>query len=145
MSERISIFAPAKINLFLAITGQRPDGFHNLVSVAAPLDFGDILEFEPADGFMLTCDDAAVPTDGTNLVLKAATAFASAAELKGHPVKGTKILLKKRIPMGAGLGGGSSDAVATLRALNRLTSHPLAAETLTTIAAQLGSDCPLFL
>lgn len=139
----ISIFAPAKLNLFLAVTGRRPDGFHDLVSIAAPLDFGDTLHAEPAAEFSLDCNDREVPCDETNLVLKAARAFAAATAWRG----GAKFFLEKRIPMGAGLGGGSSDAVAALRALNQIAGpeQALGPEALAAIAAQLGSDCPLFL
>jgi 4-diphosphocytidyl-2-C-methyl-D-erythritol kinase len=133
--------APAKLNLFLAITGKRPDGFHDLVSVAAPLAWGDTLRVAPADEFSLTCDDPGVPTDETNLVLKAAQAFRAATAWRG----GAKFFLEKRIPMGAGLGGGSSDGVSALRALNELAGAPLAPPALAALAAQLGSDCALFL
>ncbi len=136
-----AIFAPAKINLFLAVTGRRVDGFHDLVSVATPLDFGDTLRIEPAAGFSLACDDPEVPRDEANLVLKAARLFAAETTWSG----GAKFFLEKRIPMGAGLGGGSSDAVAALRGLNRLAGAPLDAARLASLAAQLGSDCPLFL
>lgn len=138
----LTLFAPAKLNLFLAVTGRRPDGFHDLVSVAAPLDFGDTLHVEPMPGgFTLECDDEAVPRDESNLVLKAARAFAAATGWSG----GARFILEKRIPMGAGLGGGSSDGVAALRALSALAGEPLAAPAIAAIAAQLGSDCPLFL
>jgi 4-diphosphocytidyl-2-C-methyl-D-erythritol kinase len=137
----VSIFAPAKLNLFLAITGRRPDGFHDLVSVAAQLDFGDTLRAEPAEAFSLTSDDPELAVDATNLVLKAAMAFAAATK---SPVR-AKFFLGKRIPTGAGLGGGSSDAVAALRALNQLAGRPLGPAALAVVAAQLGSDCPLFL
>ena len=141
--EPISIFAPAKLNLFLAVTGRRADGFHDLVSVVAPLDFGDTLRAEPAGATSLVCDDAEVPGDESNLVLKAARAFARAAKWDG----GVKFTLEKRIPIGAGLGGGSSDAVAALRALNRMVGpkRALPASVLSSLAAELGSDCPLFL
>ncbi len=137
----ISIFAPAKLNLFLAITGRRADGFHDLVSVVAPVEFGDTLMAEPAAGFSLTCDDPAVPCDETNLVLRAARIFAAASGWRG----GARFHLVKRIPMGAGLGGGSSDGVAALHALNALADAPLAPAALGRAAAQLGSDCALFL
>ncbi|MDO8538950.1 MAG: 4-(cytidine 5'-diphospho)-2-C-methyl-D-erythritol kinase [Opitutaceae bacterium] len=140
----ISIFAPAKLNLSLAITGRRPDGFHDLVSVVAPLDFGDVLHVEAADGLKLTCDTPGVPTDGSNLVLKAATTFFQATAGAGA-VRGAKFRLEKKIPVGAGLGGGSSDAVAALRGLNALAGHLLSLARLTEMAARLGSDCPLFL
>lgn len=142
----LSFFAPAKINLFLAITGRRPDGYHNLVSVVAPLAWGDTLSVEPAkEGWSLECDVADVPVDETNLVLKAARAFARATGEAGGTGGGARFRLVKRIPMGAGLGGGSSDAVAALRALNALARQPLGAERLAELAAGLGSDCPMFL
>ena len=139
----ITVFAPAKLNLFLAVTGRRPDGFHDLVSVVAPLTFGDTLKVAAADGFSLSCTDPEVPIDESNLVLRAARAFAAATRWPG----GAAFHLEKRIPMGAGLGGGSSDAVAALRALQALAgpAHALAPEPLAELAAQLGSDCPLFL
>ena len=142
-----TIFAPAKLNLFLAITGRRPDGFHDLVSVVAPLTFGDTLTAE-IDGlaraeprFTLTCSDPEVPVDGSNLVLKAAHAFAAATGWQGS----ARFHLEKHIPMGAGLGGGSSNGAAALRLLNRLNREPLGQPRLLEIAASLGSDCPLFL
>lgn len=138
-----SIFAPAKLNLFLAVTGRRADGFHDLVSVAAPLAFGDTLRVErgmPGE-FTLACDEAEVPVDESNLVLKAARAFVAATGWKG----GAKFFLEKRVPMGAGLGGGSSDGVAALRALSALTAEPISPEAMARMAAGLGSDCALFL
>ncbi|MDI1250777.1 MAG: 4-(cytidine 5'-diphospho)-2-C-methyl-D-erythritol kinase [Lacunisphaera sp.] len=142
----ITEFSPAKINLFLAVTGRRTDGYHDLVSVAAPLDFGDQLEAgseAPGAGgqFSLACDVPAVPRDGSNLILKAAQAFAAAT---GHSGR-VHFQLTKRIPLGAGLGGGSSNAVAALRALNRLAGEPLGEAALAGLAAGLGSDCALFL
>lgn len=142
----VSLFSPAKLNLFLAVTGRRADGFHDLVSVAAPLDFGDRLEARSrAHGagsqFTLTCDQPEVPVDGSNLVLKAAAAFVAATGWPG----GVDFALTKRIPMGAGLGGGSSNAVAALRALNQLSGGALAEEKLAGVAVSLGSDCALFL
>jgi 4-diphosphocytidyl-2-C-methyl-D-erythritol kinase len=141
---RVTVFSPAKINLFLAITGRRADGFHDLVSVAAPLEFGDelVAEQEGAGArFSLTCDVADVPTDDTNLVLRAARLFAEATGWGGA----VRFTLTKRIPMGAGLGGGSSNGVAALRALNELSGGRASAAELATLAAALGSDCALFL
>lgn len=139
---RLFVFSPAKLNLFLSITGRRTDGFHDLVSVAAPVDFGDTLEIEPtAGGLSLVCDDPTLEVDETNLVLRAAHAFAAASGWTG----GARFSLVKRIPMGAGLGGGSSNAAATLRGLNTLAGRPLSEARLEEIAAQLGSDCVLFL
>ena len=137
----VTIFSPAKINLFLAVTGRRTDGFHDLVSLAVPLDFGDELRVEEAGKFSLGCDDSAVPVDESNLILKAAAAFAKATGWKG----GVAFRLTKRIPMGAGLGGGSSNAVAALRALNQLAGGVASERQLSEITATLGSDCALFL
>ncbi len=143
---RVVVPSPAKINLYLAVTGRRGDGFHDLVSVAAPLAFGDELAVEAVDAgagprFALACDDPAVPLDGSNLVLRAAEAFAAATGWAG----GARFTLTKRIPLGAGLGGGSSNAVAALRALDRLTGGGTGGERLAALAAGLGSDCALFL
>jgi 4-diphosphocytidyl-2-C-methyl-D-erythritol kinase len=135
-----SEFAPAKINLFLAITGRRPDGFHELVSAVATLDWGDRLRAHPAETPSLECKDPAVPTGDENLVIRAAKAYAAAGG-KGS----AHFVLKKEIPMGAGLGGGSSDAVSALIALDRISPAPLGLAALRPIAASLGSDCPLFL
>lgn len=138
-------FAPAKLNLFLAITGRRSDGFHDLLSVAAPLDLGDTLTASPASDWSLSCSDPTVPADGSNLVLRAAIAFAGVVEAQGQRVPRLAFRLEKVTPAGAGLGGGSSDAVAALRLLNAASGSPLDAGALTALAAQLGSDCPLFL
>jgi 4-diphosphocytidyl-2-C-methyl-D-erythritol kinase len=137
------VFSPAKLNLLLAITGRREDGFHDLVSVVAPVKFGDTLRAEATlDGrFTLVCDDPAVPLDETNLILKAAKLFKAAA---GGPL-GARFVLEKRIPIGAGLGGGSSNAVAAMQALNQLVPLPLGREALLDLAIKLGSDCALFL
>ena len=143
-----TIFSPAKINLFIAVTGPRTDGFHNLVSVAAPLDFGDQLiavaggeERTCSAQFSLECDDPDVPVDGSNLVLKAAKAFVGATGWR----ESVAFRLEKRIPVGAGLGGGSSNATAALLALNQLSGADLGRATLGALAAAVGSDCPLFL
>lgn len=136
-------FAPAKLNLFLAVTGKREDGFHELVSLVAPLEFGDDLAIEAAAGgvYSLSCDTPGVPLDGSNLVLRAARLFAERTGWRG----GAHFRLVKRIPMGAGLGGGSSDGAAALQALNDMAQTNLSRADLAELAAQLGSDCPLFL
>lgn len=142
--NHLVIPSPAKLNLFLAITGRRADGFHDLVSVAAPVEFGDTLTVErhgAGSGFSLACDDPTLEIDETNLVSRAARAFADASGWTG----GAHFALTKRIPMGAGLGGGSSNATAVLQALNQLAGNPLTSEALATVAARLGSDCVLFL
>ncbi len=140
--DPVTVFAPAKINLFLAVTGRRKDGYHDLVSVVAPLDFGDTLKFEP-DGegaFSLVSDDSELPCDDSNLILKAARLFRDRSGWAG----GGRFMLQKRIPMGAGLGGGSSDAVAALKALNAAAGRPLDDGRLAELSAEIGSDCPLF-
>lgn len=140
----VTLFSPAKLNLFLAVTGRRADGFHDLVSVVAPLAWGDELEARRAeDGarFTLECEAPDVPTDESNLVLKAARVFAAATGWTGA----VHFKLTKRIPAGAGLGGGSSNGVAALSALNRLAGEPLSVAQLEPLATQLGSDCALFL
>lgn len=137
----VVLACPAKLNLLLAVTGRRPDGFHELVSVVAPVALADTLTVEPAAEFSLSCDDPTVPTDGTNLVLKAAAAFRTATGWRG----GAKFTLAKCIPAGAGLGGGSSDAAIALKALNQLAGNPLAPDALATVAAGVGSDCALFI
>ncbi len=132
--------APAKVNLSLAVVGRRPDGFHELVSVVAPLSLADTLTWEPATAESLACDDPTVPADGSNLVLKAAAAYRRARP--EAPVG--RFALAKRAPHGAGLGGGSSDAAAALRLLDRASGRPMGPDRLRAIAAEVGSDCPLF-
>jgi 4-diphosphocytidyl-2-C-methyl-D-erythritol kinase len=132
--------AQAKLNLSLAITGRRADGFHELVSLVTPVALADTLTLDVGRPLGLTCDDPALPVDGTNLVLKAAVAYARrrpAAPI-GH------FHLTKRVPHGAGLGGGSADAAAALRLLDRASGDPLGPEVLESLAAEVGSDCPFF-
>ena len=132
--------AQAKLNLSLAITGRRADGFHELVSLVAPVALADTLTLDVGRPLGLTCDDPALPVDGTNLVLKAAVAYARRrpAAPTGH------FHLTKRVPHGAGLGGGSADAAAALRLLDRASGDPLGPEVLESLAAEVGSDCPFF-
>jgi 4-diphosphocytidyl-2-C-methyl-D-erythritol kinase len=132
--------AQAKLNLSLAITGRRTDGFHELVSLVAPIALADALTLDVVRPLGLTCDDPALPVDGTNLVLKAAAAYARRrpAAPTGH------FHLTKRVPHGAGLGGGSADAAAALRLLDRASGDPLGPEELEALAAEVGSDCPFF-
>lgn len=132
--------AHAKLNLSLAITGRRADGFHELVSLVAPLGLADTLAFDPGRPLGLSCDDASLPTDGANLVLKAAAAYAR--HRPGAPTG--HFHLTKKVPHGAGLGGGSSDAAAALRLLDQASGDPLGVEALEAIAAEVGSDCAFF-
>ena len=132
--------AHAKLNLSLAITGRRADGFHELVSLVVPIALADTLTLEVGRPLGLTCDDASLPVDGTNLVLKAAAAYARRrpSAPTGH------FHLSKKVPHGAGLGGGSSDAAAALRLLDQASGAPLGVETLEELAAEVGSDCAFF-
>ncbi len=134
--------SPCKVNLLLNILARRPDGFHELETIMHPVPLCDELEFEKAPrGIQLTCSDTTLPTDGNNLVHRAAQAFLRAAGVHD----GARIHLHKHIPKAAGLGGGSGDAATTLLGLNELFGHPLAPAKLNEIAATLGSDVPFFL
>ena len=128
--------APAKINLSLEVVGRRPDGYHDVVTVFQTVDLADELTFEPADELSLLCDDPALATDD-NLVLRAARALV--------PDRGARIRLVKRIPIAAGLGGGSADAAAALRGLVRLWGLRKTEGTLLEIARELGADVPFLL
>ncbi len=132
--------AHAKLNLSLAITGRRADGFHELISLVAPIALADTLTLDVGRPLGLTCDDASLSVDGSNLVLKAAAAYVKRrpSAPPGH------FHLTKKVPHGAGLGGGSSDAAAALRLLDQASGDPLGLEVLETLAAEVGSDCPFF-
>ena len=144
MSEspaQLSLHSPAKVNLMLSVHPRRADGFHELTSLIVPLDFGDTLHVGLRDACdQLTCSDPAVPIGAQNLVLRAAVCF---RERLGRAVY-FEFHLDKRIPMGAGLGGGSGNAVVALKGMNSLLGDPLPLIVLYELAAQLGSDCPFF-
>jgi 4-diphosphocytidyl-2-C-methyl-D-erythritol kinase len=134
--------APAKLNLRLKVTGRRPDGYHELVSLMVPIDLCDVLELQvSAERVKLRWKGLPVPVDEHNLVRRAAEAFFERSGIQG----GVSVKVSKNIPVAAGMGGGSSDAAATLLSLNRLWSGPLSAETLSELARQLGADVPFFL
>jgi 4-diphosphocytidyl-2-C-methyl-D-erythritol kinase len=134
--------SPCKVNLLLNILGRRTDGFHELESVMHPVQVFDRLTFaRGGQGVQLTCSEPTLPTDSRNLVYRAAAAFLEAAGIK----QGVRLHLDKRIPLAAGLGGGSGNAATTLQALNELFGHPLPPQRLEAIAAGLGSDVPFFL
>ena len=138
----MTIFSPAKINLYLHIVGKRPDGYHELETVMLPLDFGDQITLQSRKtGITLACDDPRLPTDDSNLSLRAARLMAKAFGTE----RGAKIGLKKRTPLAAGLGGGSSNAAATLLGLDRLWKLNAPSEKLHKLAANLGSDINFFL
>ena len=130
----------AKINLHLRVLGKRDDGFHEIFTVFQTVSLADELSFKPSDAVELICDDASVPVDDSNLIIRAANF------LRDRGLKlGARITLTKRIPMGGGLGGGSSNAAAALVGLNRLWSLGLSTEELARVGAELGSDVPFFL
>jgi len=134
--------SPCKVNLLLNILGRRPDGFHELETVMHPVNLCDRLAFERGGrGVEMTCSGASLGTDSSNLVHRAATEFLQAAQVND----GVRIHLEKKIPLAAGLGGGSGNAATTLLGLNELFGQPLPQEKLHEIAAALGSDTPFFL
>ena len=131
--------ARCKINLGLKVLRRREDGFHEISSIAQSVDLADTLQFRRSPAPGLTCTDPTLPVGADNLVLRAAALFN--ARLPQSP-QAWHIHLEKQIPVGAGLGGGSADAAAVLRGLNRLNGNPFAAVELHALAAQLGSDVP---
>ncbi|MCB2225363.1 MAG: 4-(cytidine 5'-diphospho)-2-C-methyl-D-erythritol kinase [Desulfarculaceae bacterium] len=137
----LTLEAPAKVNLYLRILGRRPDGYHDLATLMQPLDLSDTLEVTlGAPGLSLSCDRPELEGPD-NLVLKAARAYYAAL---GRP-PAARFHLVKRIPVAAGLGGGSSDAAAALIALNALHQSALEPQRLAELAAGLGADVPFFL
>lgn len=137
----LTISAPAKLNLVLEVIGKRDDGYHEISSLMHTVNLYDTLSFELAeDVIYFECTDLDLQTSD-NLVIQAAK---SMLKIGGYKI-GAKIYLEKRIPSSAGLGGGSSDAAATLIALNELWGLKLKTEDLVEIAAQLGSDIPFFI
>ena len=140
MSLRLK--SPCKVNLLLNILGKRPDGFHELETIMQPVNYCDDLAFERSGtGIELTCSDPGLAVDGSNLVHRAAAVFLATAKISD----GVKIHLEKRIPLAAGLGGGSGNAATTLRGLNELFGLPLGVAKLGELAASLGSDINFFL
>jgi 4-diphosphocytidyl-2-C-methyl-D-erythritol kinase len=134
--------SPCKVNQLLNILDRRADGFHELETVMHPVRLHDQLGFQRGgNGVQLTCSQPDLPVDSSNLVHRAAAAFLAEARIPD----GVRIHLEKRIPMAAGLGGGSGNAATTLLGLNELFSQPLGPQQLHAIAASLGSDVPFFL
>jgi len=148
--QLLGLPAPAKINLFLHILGRRDDGYHEIQSVFAPVDLCDTLDFAlREDGRIVREGDLTGPPDA-DLAVRAARALqpralGGARAGSARAVPGVTIGVQKRIPVGAGLGGGSSDAATTLIALNRLWGLRLAREDLAELARQIGADVPFFL
>jgi 4-diphosphocytidyl-2-C-methyl-D-erythritol kinase len=136
----ITMLAPAKLNLVLEVLGKRDDGYHEIRSLVQAISLFDILDFEIASDITLKCTETILQTQD-NLVIQAAELLKKTCDFK----KGAKINLKKQIPWSAGLAGGSSDAAATLLALNKLWELGLKVQNLLAIAAQLGSDVAFFI
>ena len=136
-------FAPAKLNVRLKITGRRPDGYHNLISIMAPVSLYDRIELQITSRKLITisCEGFSAPADKENLACRAAQAFFTHTGIN----HGLSIKLTKNIPVAAGLGGGSSDAACVLKALNQIWTCPLSARELAELALVLGADVPFFL
>jgi 4-diphosphocytidyl-2-C-methyl-D-erythritol kinase len=139
--RRLLISAAAKVNLALEILGRRGDGYHEIATVMQAVDLSDHLELEDADALELRTAAADVPTDDGNLALRAARLLREAARVE----RGVRITLDKRIPVAAGLGGGSTDAAAVLVGLNRLWGLRWPRARLDEVAVDLGMDVPYFL
>ncbi len=140
-TESLVLRAPAKINLFLQILGRREDGYHEIHSLVQAVNLFDRLTIKKsAAGISLNCTDPSIPNDDSNIVVKAARLVYQEFGWAG----GVEIHLEKNIPHGAGLGGGSSDAAATIKGINRLFELGLDQSTMLQLGARLGSDVPLF-
>ena len=139
---QLTVFSPAKINLYLKIWGRRADGYHELETVMAPLEFGDQITLQlRKTSLVLECDNPNLPTDESNLAYQAAQLLREATGMEN----GVKITLRKRIPLAAGLAGGSSNAAAVLTGLNQLWQAGATPEQLGELAAKMGSDINFFL
>jgi 4-diphosphocytidyl-2-C-methyl-D-erythritol kinase len=138
--------APAKLNLFLHVTGRRADGYHLLQTVFQLIDYGDTLRFtlRPDGAILRSTPFPGVPED-SDLCVRAARLLQTAATRAGHSLAGADIALDKRLPQGGGLGGGSSDAATTLIGLNHLWQTGFRRTELMALGLQLGADVPFFL
>jgi 4-diphosphocytidyl-2-C-methyl-D-erythritol kinase len=140
-SRRLALSAAAKVNLTLEVLGRRADGYHEIATVMQTVDLADRLVLEEADTLELRTTAPGIPTGPGNLALRAAVALRDAAGVE----RGVRIRLEKRIPVAAGLGGGSTDAAAVLVGLNRLWRLRWSLERLEAVAITLGMDVPFFL
>ena len=142
--EKLSVLAPAKVNLYLNVTDRRPDGYHNIESVMQSVSLFDRIEVTKYDDpgkteIQLFCRQANIPQDARNLAWRAALAFFEETDIKEYHIS---LLIEKKIPSEAGLGGGSSDAAATIIALDRLFKTALTIEKMCAIGAKIGADVP---
>ncbi len=142
MSVRLTLPSFAKINLHLRVLGKREDGFHDIFTVFQTVSLHDEITFEKADGeIVLECDDPAVPANAGNLIVRAAERLRSEFGVAA----GARVRLEKRIPMGGGLGGGSSNAAVALIGLSRVWRIDVSLDELGRIGSELGADVPFFL
>jgi len=142
MCKKIRLKANAKINLFLDILGKRRDGYHNIKTIFQEVSlYDDINIEEKGKGIRIICDKPEIPTDNRNLVYKAADLIKRYSNIN----KGILIKIKKRIPVGAGLGGGSSDAAALLKGLNKIWCLKLSKKVIIDIGRKIGADVPFFI
>ena len=140
----ITLLSPAKVNLYLRVLARRPDGYHEIETLFQAISVYDELCFYPIDDdgkIEIICDSAQIPIDETNIVHRAARAIFAKANYRN----GIKVEIKKRIPVAAGLGGGSSNAATTLTAINKILSFGLSREELVRLGASLGADVPFFI
>ncbi len=138
----LRLFSPAKLNLFLHVLGQRADGYHTICSLFQAIDLGDTMTFSYCDHQdFLYCDNPDVPVDGSNTILRAIQLFREKTGCGAY----LHVELEKRIPLQAGLGGGSSNAATTLWALNEMSGTPLSPSELSSLGLEIGSDVPFFL
>lgn len=136
------LLSPAKINLFLHIIGKRADGYHDLATLMCGLKVYDVVSLDfKADDVTVACNHPLVPQNHTNLAVRAATAFLNHINASA----GVGITIEKHIPVGAGLGGGSSNAATAMLGLNRFYDYPLSRETLIQLGVSLGADIPFFI
>jgi len=137
----MKILSPAKINLFLHVTGKRPDGYHDLVTIMCCVSLYDTISLTThVKKTTVSCSNAEVPEDETNIAFKAADLFLN----KLNRQEGVKIKIKKEIPVAAGLGGGSSDAAAVFLGLNRCYGYPFSLDDLMAMGTSIGADVPFF-
>jgi len=141
VSKKVRVFSPAKVNLFLKVFRQRKDGFHDILSWMQMVDLQDQIEIEKIPrGIDIICDQKSVPTDSGNLAYWAVELFLRKTKSAG----GVRVKIKKKIPVGAGLGGGSSNAASVLIGLQKLFKTKLTLAELALLAKKLGSDVPFF-
>lgn len=146
-NRQVKILSPAKINLFLQVVGKRPDGYHDLVTLMCLIGLGDtlVLDFETNE-FRVSCNDPDVPTNESNLAYRAAECFfKNLKQVHDQKPAGLIIDIDKQIPVGSGLGGGSSNAAAVLSSLNQYYGHPFSTEQILSMGLTIGADVPFFL